>query len=553
MNKKFHFGLTLIVSSFFSFAQTPTWTWTKGATGTGTDEGYGVCTDSIGNIFITGGFASPTITFGGFPLTNSGAFDIYLAKYNTSGNVLWAKSFGGPSGEFANYVAADNSGNVYFTGGFCSPSITFGTYTLTNSNSPSFNVFVVKCDSSGNVKWAKSAGNSSGPQGLSIVADNAGNAYVTGYFGVSSPITFGGVTLTNSGGQDCFLVKYNSFGNVVWAKAFGGTANDFGAGITTDNKCNIYLTGYYTSSSATFGTHLITNSNSGFEDAFIAKCDSSGNVLWAKTIGGANAERGMSITNHNGIGYVSGYFSSSSMAIGNYTLTNSNSNQDVFIFKYDSIGNIRWAKGAGGNGIDYGFSVSADTSDNVYMTGRLSSSSITFGSTTLNAPTGNCNSACDPMFIVKYDSSGNVLCASTLLSGGDDQNCVSSDRYGNAYVTGDFLAISFIVGADTLSLTGSENIFISKYSCVSTASVNSFGKKFEAKIYPNPTTTQFFIEANTSQKLNIELFDINCRHVFSKTVNDKESINVESLDNGSYTMTIKTSDGVINKKLVILR
>jgi hypothetical protein len=75
----------------------------------------------------------------------------------------------------------------------------------------------------------------------------------------------------------------------------------------------------------------------------------------------------------------------------------------------------------------------------------------------------------------------------------------------------------------------------------------------QAHIYPNPTGDQFFIEANTTDKLSVDLYDVNSRHVFNASVMDKSSINVAALSNGAYTLTIKTADHIINKKLVILR
>ena len=69
------------------------------------------------------------------------------------------------------------------------------------------------------------------------------------------------------------------------------------------------------------------------------------------------------------------------------------------------------------------------------------------------------------MFFAKFDANGNVLCASALSSGGDDQNGVSADRFGNAFITGDFMSNPFIIGYDTLIPTGGENVFVAKYSC----------------------------------------------------------------------------------------
>jgi len=75
----------------------------------------------------------------------------------------------------------------------------------------------------------------------------------------------------------------------------------------------------------------------------------------------------------------------------------------------------------------------------------------------------------------------------------------------------------------------------------------------QIKIYPNPTSDQFYIEANATDNLNVDLYDVNGRHVFSTSVSDKENINVAALENGIYTLTIKSIDRVTNKKLVIVR
>ena len=82
---------------------------------------------------------------------------------------------------------------------------------------------------------------------------------------------------------------------------------------------------------------------------------------------------------------------------------------------------------------------------------------------------------------------------------------------------------------------------------------NNIKSSTQITIYPNPTSDQFFIETNVTDKLNVDLYDVNGRHVLSTSVMDKSNINVAFLDNGTYTLTIKTADRVINKRLVILR
>jgi hypothetical protein len=129
---------------------------------------------------VTGVFHSPTITFGSYTLTNAGQDDIYLAKYKADGNVLWAKSVGETGYDWANSVVVDISGNPYITGGFNSSTITFGSYTLTNTGNT--DMFLAKYNTTGNVLWANNAEGTGLEIAYSDAVDNSGNIYVTGVF-----------------------------------------------------------------------------------------------------------------------------------------------------------------------------------------------------------------------------------------------------------------------------------------------------------------------------------------------------------------------------------
>ena len=190
-------------------AQTPNWQWAKNANGTLWDEGISCSADTKGNIFVTGHFASSSITFGTTTLTNMGSFDMFMVKYDSTGNVLWAKSAGGTSSDEGRSCSADAAGNIYVTGYFESSSITFGTTTLTNVGPVgTYDMFMVKYDSIGNVLWAKSAAGTSYNEGYGCSADANGNIFVTGSF-TSSSITFGTTSLTNMGAgyADMFIAK----------------------------------------------------------------------------------------------------------------------------------------------------------------------------------------------------------------------------------------------------------------------------------------------------------------------------------------------------------
>ncbi len=351
--------------------------WAKNGGGTTNDRGVSVAVDASGNAYVTGYFNSSTITFGTYTLTNAGSYDIFLVKYDSSGNVLWAKSAGGTSSDDGASVAVDASGNSYVTGAFSSDTITFGSYTLTNASGTE--IFLVKYDVSGNVVWATSTTGTSLDRGNSIANDATGNVYITGYF-ESPAIAFGSYILNNTDGSDIFLAKYDGNGNVIWATNAMGTSWDVGRSVAVDASGNAYVTGNFESPSITFGSFTLTNA--GFYDIFLVKYDSAGNVIWAKSSEGTDLDEGNSVAvDAVGNSYVTGAFSSPAITFGSFTLTNTSApNFDMFLIKYDGSGNVQWATSAGGTDGDGGNSITVDVSGNSIVTGSFNSSTITFGS-----------------------------------------------------------------------------------------------------------------------------------------------------------------------------
>jgi hypothetical protein len=467
--KKLYSIIFALVLSANTFAQEPYCQWANAPSGTSEDKGNSVTTDASGNVYVTGQFVSPTITFGTTTLANAGSNgDMFIVKYNAAGTVLWAKRAGGTGPDEGSSISTDASGNIYVTGYFISPTITFGTTTL--SNVGYMDIFIAKYDAAGNVLWAKSAGDNGDDWGLSVSTDASGNVYVTGYTN-SATITFGTTILPSAGGNgDIFIAKYDAAGTVLWAKRAGGTDNDGGTSVTTDASGNVYVTGRFASPNITFGTTTLTNDagvSSGYFDIFIAKYDAAGAVLWAKSAGGTNIDFCYGVTT-DAIGnvYVTGYFESATLNFGTTTITNAGNvgYADMFIAKYDAAGTVLWAKRAGGTDDDLGYSVSTDASGDVYVMGSFYSSTITFGTTILT----NANAGGADIFIAKYDAAGTLLWAK-LAGGtsGDEGSSIATDASGNVYVTGYFVSPTITFGSTTLNNTGNvgyADMFIAKYS-----------------------------------------------------------------------------------------
>lgn len=363
--------------------------WAKSGGGSLGDRAFSLTIDTSGNIYMAGSFHSDSIIFDSAVLKNAGGSDMFLVKYDANGNVLWAKSAGNNSNDYATSIICDAPGNILVVGDFYGDSIIFGSTILINSGVD--NVFIAKYDANGNVLWAKSAGGSGGSQKANSVTTNIsgkGNIYVVGYF-YSKSIIFGYDTLTNSdtniysGTTDMFIVKYDTDGNEIWAKSAGGNFLDAANSVATDASDNIFITGYFSSNPIIFSSDTLNNN--GMNDIFMVKYDSTGNMLWAKSFGSNDYDYANSVNSDaSGNIILVGGFKSSSISFDSVTLFNSNSGiDDMFIVKFNSFGNVLWAKSTGSTGYDFALSATTDISDNIFVIGIFTSSFISFGSAIL--------------------------------------------------------------------------------------------------------------------------------------------------------------------------
>jgi hypothetical protein len=527
--------------------QTPNVLWATSIGGTSFDDGRGIATDSNGNVYVIGYSRSSSITIGSTTLTNSGSYDVFVAKYDASGTVQWATSIGGTSADLGIDIATDSLGNVYLVG-YYSGTATFGSTTLTGAGS--YDVFVAKYDTSGTVQWATSIGGTDSEYGNGIATDSNGNVYVTGNY--RSSITIGSTTLTNSGFDDVFVAKYDTSGTVQWATSIGGTSTDNGYGIATDSNGNVYVIGEYNSGSITIGSTTLTGAGS--YDVFVAKYDTSGTVQWATSIGGTNSEYGRGIaTDSNGNVYVIGGYSGT-LTIGSTTLTGAGSN-DAFVAKYDTSGTVQWATSIGGTSYDNGYGIATDSGGNVYVTGNYSSGSITIGSTTLTS------AGSDDAFVAKYDTSGTVQWATSIGGTSTDLGIdIATDSNGNVYVIGNYYG-SITIGSTTLTNSGSRDAFVVKYSSSPIyLRINAGLEVGTANLFVDTRTSRVGIGTTTpGYTLDVQ-GDLNVSGTTTNVSDKRLKSNVHVIENAlekvgklsgyTFTMNNKQNAGVIAQEVL---
>jgi hypothetical protein len=529
-----------------TFSQVPGWIWAKGVGGNNYDEGTSVTTDNSGNVYVTGSYYNDTIVLGTDTLRSVGLTDLFLAKYDPMGNLIWERHAGGTDQEFIGCVTTDLFGNVYITGTFSSTSIVFGTFTLLNPNLGFPDIFLVKYDTNGNVIWARREGQSDYDFASAVSTDPVnGEIYLSGAFYANS-ITVGSTTLPNNGMYDVLVIKYDINGNPLWARSSGGTLNDLGNAITTDRFGNVYVDGGFASSSETFGTTTLTNVGPGFPDIFTAKYDSNGNPIWARSEGGSDNDHAVAIAaDTSGNIFVAGHYHSTGFTFGTSTMTNGGMG-DIFLLKYDSSGNALWGRGEGGTDMDFGYSVAVDQAGSAYFSGMFTSPSMTVGSTTLT------NASMDQdMYLIKYDALGNSLWAISAGGMGTDyMNCVTVSAAGNLYAVGDFGSASIQMGPTTLTNEDTSgtttDIFISKLDVV-TGEMSSFSKE-NISIYPNPSNGIFHVNNISSNNFDAEIFNAMGEKIYQ--AKNQNQIDLSSQSDGIYFVRIISGNKIYETKIV---
>ncbi len=470
--------ITLLIGNLSSSGQGLNWVQEMNGGSNGHISIRDMAIDVTGNVTAVGSF-SGIVDFdpdtGTTSKTSAGNSDIFIAKYNPQGALLWVNSYGSTSLDAGDYIALDDNDNIYVAGRYQN-TVNFGGTSHTAIGS--WDIFLAKYSSSGTLRWVHSFGQwkDDDPEGLAVGDSN--HVYLSGSYSVLydlDPDT--GTHMLNSHGfTDMFIAKYDGQGNFQWAHDFGSNRDDVARQIAVTDSNDVIMQGlFWFTVDFDPGAGVANLTAKGIYDMMVLCLDKNGNFKWVNQIGSSDDDFAAGIvTDHSGHVYIAGIVEDTAdldpgtgvKLVGGY---GGFPNRDIFLAKYNSAnGSMVWAHGFATSQSESVLDVTLDTAQNPVMTGYfISTLDFDPGPDSLFLST---DGTAD-MVIAKYHASTGYLDWGFTIGGdtySDWPYDVAVDQNNDVYVQGVFgHVVDFdpSVRVDTIGdPTVSQSRFLAKYS-----------------------------------------------------------------------------------------
>jgi hypothetical protein len=545
--------------------------WVKQWGGSDNDGAIAFKLDNAGNFYVAGWYYAAADLDPGpgtFNAVNQGMRDIYISKFDPSGNLVWAKTQGGSGTDIIFDITLDASGNIFTTGHFngvadFDPGP--GSYTLGATNGNFTESYICKQDPQGNFLWAKKFGNSLGYGAYRLKLDPSGNIYITGIFEGTGDFDPGAGTynMTAVGNEDAFILKLDAIGNFLWARQIGNTGWNHGLRLDVDVAGNVYAAGEFTGTADLDpGPGSFNATSAGGLDIFLIKLNTSGNFVWAKTFGGSSPDDPTNVVvAPSGNIYLTGIYSSANVDFdpgpGVFNLP-FNGWVDIFYMKLDANGNFVWCKGIGGAEYDSPESLVLDASENLYMGGRFRvTTDFDPGPGTFTM--SSLGSGADDGYMMRADMNGNMVWAIQLQGNMNYVNGIAIDNAQNVYACGNFKnPTDFDPGPLVYNLytpSGWPDAYLMKLNqSVGVGLSETTSEKKESFIcYPVPFGTELTVSiSNSSGNAQISLLSVTGQLILEREAGTQRHVRLptEELPAGVYFIKVQDGNNVTWKKVM---
>ncbi|MEX1002134.1 MAG: T9SS type A sorting domain-containing protein [Crocinitomicaceae bacterium] len=528
--------------------------------------------DSLGNIYTCGYYTS---TFDFDPssavnqVTGGANGEFYVSKHDSLGNLIWVNGFHGPGVSSIEQMALDNNNSVTVTGYF-GDSIDFDPTPLGENyiSANSYDCYVLKIDTDGNVEWVHTFGSYSVDQGHNICTDGS-NIYVTGRFIGNQdfdpgPGVFNLEPYPYGGQFNTFVLKLNSAGDFVWAGQYGSS---WSYGMGYDPTGNILITGKFESSfEAGIGPTVDTLFLDQHSDIFVIKIDTSGNHQWAKSYAGYSYDYGSDlIGNALGEVYVTGGFryDADFGTVSNPIPLTAGGLYDHFILKLNPDGSTQWVRHVGSD-VAIGNALELDPAENIIAVGYFENDDTDF-----NPGVGDSiliNGGQKDIFYQCLNPDGDFLFAGKVGEiSGESAAAVAVTKEGKIVIGGAFNGVTDFdpgTGVQQEYCQGQVDPYILKLNAspysippiiIDDSGLSSYDNN-GIFVYPNPTNDQVYIKLNdySGEDVRIHLYDIQGNVLVSDNLQNNLNFSVEHLPPGIYMLEIDCNDFIETVKLSII-
>lgn len=510
-------ALTVAIFGFAALAlpvqAQPELLWVRTADGADSDVAFGVAAEPSGGAYISGGFHG-TVDLDGdgtTDITSVGDQDIFLARYDAEGTLLWARSAGGIDFDEGYRVATAPDGGAYLTGSFDGSADFDGDGVPDVTGIDDADAFLAHYGADGSLLWVRATG-AEAAFGTSVAAGSDGGAYLIGTFGGTADFDGDGtpdVTAVSSEG-DIFLARYGLDGAFLWARSAGGDNDDFGLGVAVGPDDGAYITGDFYESADFNGDGVADVTGSSGSNIFLARYGPDGEYLWVRSADGADEGSGLGIAVQRDEGaYLAGRFLGEADFNDDGTPdVTSAGGYDAFLARYDSDGALHWVRSAGGIGEDESYGVALGADGSVFVTGYFSEEADFDGD---GEPDATSSGQLD-VFLAAYDAAGELLWVHATGGVLDDGGYAVALGDGSAFVAGYFDGEEDF---DSEPVAG--DAFLARYATAAVAAEPAAPEAAAALSAPHPNpfrqAARLTLTLDAPQHVTVEVLDMLGRRI----------------------------------------
>lgn len=521
MIKKILQFLFVLLLSNHAFGQAPALQWQKCLGGTDEDAPYNVHQTKDGGYIMAGSTKSNNVDVTFNHYSGISVEDFWVVKTDSVGNIKWQRSLGGSSKEVANSIIECKEGG-YIVAGYAESN----DGDVSNYLGGVSDVWVVRLDTGGNIKWQRTLGGL-GEDGAEEIRQTSDSGFII----VGWSDTPHDTLLNND--FDFYVVKLDTGGNTIWQKFYGGTGDDTPYSITQTFDGGYIACGYSQSNDGQVTGHHGTLP---FNDAWIIKTDSAGNLQWQRSYGGTGQEEATSIIQSNDSCYVFTGWATSS----NGDVSSVHGSFDYWVVKIDTGGNIKWQTCLGGTSVEQSYAIEQTVDGGFVVSGNVYS--------TNGQVSGNHGGPTD-FWIVKLDTAG-VFQWQECLGGSnwEASSFVEQTNDGGYILTGTTASNDGDVNGFK---GGNFDYWLVKLKDFTTSSPEK-NQKPEILVYPNPAAGNIFVqlEDNSTVAL-INIFNsVGEKMIELSAATGKIEIPVKNFSQGVYLIEILTNDQRIIRRVI---